>query len=176
MKLALALVLVVSFVVAAAPENAPVVAEVEIEGKGELARITVYLLNKSGTEQTLFSGQIGTSRSGEFRAVDLDQVATGKPFGNGTLAVPEFTFGSIKFKAPIPVEYGKTWHTMRPTLIKLKDGDRLLYCQFSVPASYVQGEFVLGKISFPVLSGATAANLEVPVTKCERKKSDTGTK
>jgi hypothetical protein len=152
------------------PTNAPVIAEVEIREKGELARISVYLLNQSGVPKALFTGRVGTSADGDFHAVDLDRVAAGRPFGNGILAVPEFVFGPLKVVAPTTVEYGATWHTMRPTLIKLRDQERLLYCEFSVPALYVTNEFVSGKIRFPGLSKETASSLEVPVTKCERKK------
>jgi hypothetical protein len=153
--------------------NEPVVAEVEIQDKGELARISVYLLNKSGEAKLLYTGRYAECTF-EFQAVDLDMVATnGSRVGGGRLAVPELTFGSLTFAAPV-LSGGSSLlcHYGGPTLIELRPHDRLLYCKFSVPVLYVRKEFVSGNIQFPSYSDSkgSVASLHVPITKCERKK------
>jgi hypothetical protein len=155
-----------------ASTNAPVVAEVTIETEGNIARISVSLVNKSKDHQTLFTGRVGTSRSGGFQSVDLDKVAKDThPFGNGAFVVPELTFGAIKFSAPTTVDWGVTFQNMLPTLIELRQEERVLYCVFSVPSLYVRSEFGSGRLQFPALSRAKVKvpSLEVPVTKCIRR-------
>ena len=159
-------------VAAVEPANAPVVAELTIQTEGNLARISVYLINKSNAPCTLFTGRVGSSSMGKFDPVDLDDVAKGsRPYGNGELVVPELTFGSIQFSAPTTVHWGATFRNMRPTLLELAEGERALYCAFSVPSLYVKGDFISGRLQFPELiqEKAKAPSLEVPVTKCTRK-------
>ena len=149
--------------------NASIVAEAEIQDKGDISRLSVFLVNKSTERRTLFTGRVGTSATGKFDPVDLDQVAKDASFGNGILAVPEFTFGALTFSAPTTVGHGITFRSMRPTLVELPKDVRLLYCTFSVPSVHVQSPFVSGRIRFPALS-KRASEQEVAITKCERKK------
>jgi len=151
-----------------------VVAEVEIEPVGQVARVSVYLVNISKTNQTLFSGRVGTHRRGIYEAVDFDEVAKDRPFGNGALATPELTFEAIKFSAPTTVDWGATFRNMAPTFIQLREGERALYCLFSVPTIYVRSEFAGGRIPFPGLRDVPA--MDVSISKCIRKGKGKATK
>ena len=150
--------------------NASVVAELSLRATNDLTQISVYLINTSKVSTTLFTGRVGTSGDGRFHAVDLDAVAKGPPFGNGTLVVPELTFGAIQFSAPTTVHWGATFHNMRPTLLELEEGERALYCVFSVPSHYTKGDFKSGRLRFPELphQEVNVRELEVTVTKCTR--------
>ena len=155
-------------VAAAESTNAPIVAELSLQATGNLTRISVYLINTSKVARTLFTGRVGTSSAGRFDAVDLDEIAKGPPNGNGALVVPELTFGAIRFSAPTTVDWGATFRNMKPTLLELREGERTLYCVFSIPNHYVKGGFVSGRLRFPELPRQTTEvpSLEVPVTKC----------
>jgi hypothetical protein len=147
--------------------NNSVVAEVEIQTAGQIARVSVYLLNASKTNQTLFTGRVGTHQRGTYHSVDFDEVAKNRPSGNGALATPELTFGAIKFSAPTTVDWGATFRNMLPTLLRLDEGERALYCVFSVPTVYIRSEFAGGRIRFPDLRDVPS--VDVPISKCIRK-------
>src|SRR5687767_5514966 len=100
--------------------NAPVVAELSLQAKGDLTRITVYLINTSNASRTLFTGLTGSSGVGKFDAVDLDEAAKEPPVGVGSLVMPELTFGSFRSTAPTPVSKGITFRSMKPTLLELR--------------------------------------------------------